>query len=297
MHLDRIHRRLNQLTDLGIEMPEPIPSELVEIETLEKKLNLRLPEALRELYLWGGNQPGLFAEMELLNLADHLRVDFLSKARNILADDKEDTAILKHAIIIQMNYDGHFSYIPANAGDDPHVYTHLVPNPTFCSAERFTDYLSLMIEQCAGLEETEDIRNVDSLKRIPEFRARRIQYMTFAGGLDFGGAIPTDLFGFKELRTLDLAGKNLFEISPRIAELGFLKRLYLARNSLANLPMALTQLDELEELDLSENQLTTVIHVLQKLPALRHCVLKGNPIPPDELTRLQAECPNLELIF
>ena len=96
---------------------------------------------------------------------------------------------------------------------------------------------------------------------------------------------------------MNLVGKGLIELSPRIGELAFLKRLYLARNSLSTLPMALAELDELEELDLADNQLTTVSAVLRKLPALRYCWLAGNPLPPEELDRLASELPRLEFTF
>jgi hypothetical protein len=182
--------------------------------------------------------------------------------------------------------------VRADLGDDPPVHTHPDDEPTFCSCERLSDYLALMVEQYADIDRIELVRSVEELDNlaVPD---HKVFHLLFAGGLDFG-AVPDRVFDFKELRSLNLVGKGLLELSPRIGELKFLKRIDLARNSLSSLPMALAELDDLEELDLADNQLTTVIDVIRKLPGLRHCWLAGNPIPVEEINQLRNESPQVE---
>lgn len=297
MYLDRIHRRLAELAELGcVEADDHEPCTEEEVATLEQKLGFRLPGVIRELYLWGGNELGAaFEQMDVLDLKQQMKWDYRHDARETIAETGEEPALLDApALIVQMDCDGQFSFVRADRGDDPPVYTHPDDEPTFCSCERFSDYLALMVEQYADIERIELVRSVAELDclAVPD---HQVVHLLFAGGLDFG-TVPDRLFDFSELGSLNLVGKGLLELSPRIGELLFLKRLDLARNSLASLPMAMAELDELEELDLADNQLSTVIDVVRKLPGLRHCWLAGNPLAEDEISQLRREMPQVEFL-
>lgn len=298
MYLDRIHRRLAELAELGcVDANDQSPCSEAEVTALELKLGFRLPGVVRELYLWGGKELGaVFGHMDVLDLKQQMKSDYRHDARETIAEAGEEPALLEApALVVEMDCDGQFSFVRADQGDDPPVHTHPDDEPTFCSCERLTDYLALMVEQYADIERIELVRSVAELDGLaaPD---HEVFHLLFAGGLDFG-TVPDRVFDFKELRSLNLVGKGLLELSPRIGELMFLQRLDLARNSLTSLPMTLTGLDELQELDLTDNQLSTVIGVLLKMPSLRYCWLAGNPIPGEEISQLRSELSQGEFII
>ncbi|HYG36231.1 MAG TPA: SMI1/KNR4 family protein [Clostridia bacterium] len=298
MYLDRIHRRLAYYAELGCaETDDTIPCSEAELGTLERKLGFRLPGVLRELYLLGGKDLGeLFGGMDLVEFGQQMARDLRGDAQEILQEADEDPTILEGpAVVVQMDYDGQFSFLRADEGNNPPVHSHNEQEPTFCSCERFSDYLELMLEQSIGAEPIELIRSVEELEGLAASNPKLL-HLLFTGGLQFG-RVPARIFDFKELRSLNLVNKGLMDLSPRIGELAFLKRLDLARNSLSALPMALTELDGLKELDLADNQLNTVIDVLQKLPGLRYCWLAGNPLSGEEINQLQSELPEVEFVF
>lgn len=297
---NRIHRRLTQLAELGclqIDDVEPCTEE--DLVALETRLGFRLPGVLRELYQWGGNDlGGVFgAGMDVLSLKDHMAHDYRPGAREKLKAAKENPSVLgDQTFILQVDCDGQFAFVRADQGDDPPVYNHNQQEPLFCSAARVSDYLALMVEQAADLEEIELVRSLKSLKRLVELLAHRVRHVHFSGEMQFA-TLPDDLFALGELRSINAVSKGLLELSPRVAQLPFLNRLDLARNSLSSLPMALSQLDELEALDLADNQLSTVIAVLRKMPGLRYCWLAGNPIAPEEITQLRHQLPDATISF
>jgi hypothetical protein len=296
MYLDCIHRRISELAELGVEIGEPSPAAPAQIAALEQKLHIQVPTVIRELYLWGGNDLGFFAGANMLSVPDHMKLDFRAKARGYLQHDHEDPATLPdQSLITEMDYDG-FHFVRADQGDDPPVYFHYGVGPIRCHCERYSDHLGLLIEQYAGIEEIACVDTLAELKRGAQQSARELQHLLFTGEIKFA-AIPDDVFSFKELRSLNLVAKGLLELTPRIADLAFLKRLDLARNSLTSLPIALAELDELEDLDLADNQLTSAIAVLQKLPNLRRCNLTANPIAAEEIEEFQTKLPDLKITF
>lgn len=67
MYLNRIHRRLAELAELGcLETDDVVPCSEADLLSLERKLGFRLPGVVRELYLWGGKDLGsAFGGMDL----------------------------------------------------------------------------------------------------------------------------------------------------------------------------------------------------------------------------------------
>jgi hypothetical protein len=286
----RIQRRLTRLAELGcLQIDDVEPCTEQDLVALETKLGFGLPGVLRDLYQWGGNDLGSVfgAGMDVLSLKQHMEHDYRPGAREELQAAKEDSSVLDdQTFILQMDCDGQFAFVRADQGDDPPVYNHNEQEPLFCSAARVSDYLALMVEQAADVEEIELVRSLERLKRLAELLAHRVQHVHFSGEMQFA-TFPEDVFALGELRSINAVGKGLLELSPRVAELAFVRKLDLAKNSLSSLPMALAQLDELEELDLADNQLGTVIGVLGKMPALRYCWLAGNPIAAEEVNQLR----------
>jgi hypothetical protein len=299
MHLHRFFRRLNELVEIGcIELNEVDPCTPEEIATLERTRNLDLPPSLRELYLWGGKSFGdLFQGMELTDFNDHMKVDHRAQAQEILKEQGADPTPLNDAVMVQFDYDNNFGYVRPDELDDPPIYGRIEGEGQItCWCERLSDYLLLMLEQIAGINDIEFIKSAKHLTRLAELKAHLIQHALFAGEIQFP-AIPNEVFALRELRSLNLVGKGIIDLSPRIQELTSLKQLVLARNSLSSLPMALAHVDELEELDLADNQLSSVIDVLGCMPALRFCVLTGNPISTEEIDQLRSQNPDAEILF
>lgn len=303
MYLDRVHRRLGELAELGcVEIDDMVPCTEDDLVALERQLGGRLPGAIRELYLWGGRDLGsLFNGMDVVDCSMQIKHDYRPGCRETLEEAGEDPAILDaHTLVIQMDYDGQFSFVRNNEGDDPPVYTHNEQEPTFCSCHRLSDYLGLLVEQYAGVEEIELVRSIEDLDDLPvpgqAGADREVRHLLFSGEVHFA-AVPDRVFDFTELRSLDLVGKGVTALSSRIGELQFLTRLNLARNKLSSLPMALAELSDLTDLDLADNPLESVIDVLPKLSALHFCHLSGNPLSPEEISQLQRELPQVEITF
>lgn len=301
MILDRVHRRLTELADIGcIEIDDVAPCAEKDLQVFEKKLGGRLPGAVRELFLWGGNDLGsVFGEMGVVSLADHLKHDYHAGARETLEEAGEDSSAFEsHGFIIDVDYDGQFAFIRTDEGDDPPVYTHSNDEPTFCSCKRLSDYLALLVEQKAGVDEIYLVRSLEDLDELPlpgqSVRTPDVRHIMFSGEMECQ-SIPGRVFAFTELRSLNMVGAGLIELTPRIGELTFLERLFLARNSLSSLPMSMANLEDMTDLDLAANQISTAIGVLKRLAGLRFCNLSGNPISPEEIHRLRDELPDLEL--
>lgn len=294
MHLARLFRRINELSDLGIDLEEPEPADESEIAELEEKLGFRLPAALRELHRWGGNDLGFFNGGFLVDLSSFLKRDIQAEAAELLEKLGVDPASLKDTVVVQMDYDGNFSYIPIGQGDDPPVFSRTETGRGFRVCARLSDYLLLVVEEIVGIERVELVRSLKTLGQLAEHGAESLKQL-YIGGTVKCEALPELVFAFRELRALNVVSIGLMELSPRIAELACLKRLDIARNSLVTVPMALTQLGELEDLDLSENRLTTVIALLRNIPSLRFCALQGNSIPREEISQIQSQLPGIEL--
>lgn len=296
MYLDRLLRRVAELDEIGtvqLDGVEGCTGE--EVAELEAKLGVRLPGVLREFFLWGGKECSeVFDSYEVAGYEDQVSGDLRGDAESIMSEAGEDPAVLKGAVVVQMDYDGQFGFVRTDEGEDPPVYFRNELGPVKRACERYSDYLRLILEQDKGGLEIEVVDSEEKLGELAAGRRHQVQHVMFGGEMQFG-TIPEEVFEFKELRSLSVVGCGLMEVAGRISELGFLRRLELARNSLTTLPMALGELDELEELDLSENQLSTVIGVLRKLPALKSVCLRGNLLEAEEVEEIRNEMRGVEL--
>jgi hypothetical protein len=291
MHLDRVLRRIEELNEIALEVGEIQPASAQEIAAFEKKLGAKMPGAVREIYEWGGNEMDILQAAFVPSLQEQMRSNLLPDARAILEKAGQDPKILTGTMIVQMDYDGQFSFVRLDDGDDPAVMAVNERDRVRQASARFSDYIRLMIEQFASIEDVEYVHEVAALRKLKAHEVKQLML----GGDERLGQIPAEIFALKDLQALNLVGKGLLEISPRIAELAFLKRLDLARNSISTLPMVLMQLDELEELDLADNLISDV-DLLQRMPALKWVSLRGNPIDPERLEQLQDTLEDVEII-
>ena len=91
---------------------------------------------------------------------------------------------------------------------------------------------------------------------------------------DFDGVIPTFIFRFVSLKSLDLSKNNLSVLSRRIGDLKELETLNLSENALKQLPQELFDLERLESLDLFDNQISQIDVRVKKLETLNQETLR-----------------------
>jgi len=130
--------------------------------------------------------------------------------------------------------------------------------------------------------------------------------------------IPEEVYAMKQLKVLKLYGNKIDAISPRIAELENLEKLYIGKNLLTHFPPeigelknlkllsaqyndikyltgAIGKLENLEQLILNQNQLTALPVEIGKLKKLKSLQLTFNWISfiPQEI----GNCSSLELVY
>ncbi len=106
--------------------------------------------------------------------------------------------------------------------------------------------------------------------------------------------IPDEVWLFTKLEELELSDNYIKQIPP-VTRNNKLKILYLNNNILTKLPEDMSGLKSMHTIDLSNNQLESVPESLLKLKKLRYLLLKGNPVPQEELDRISELRPDLEL--
>ena len=96
---------------------------------------------------------------------------------------------------------------------------------------------------------------------------------------------------------LDMSGIHLQELSPAIAHLPNLERIFLQDNQLYELPKEIGSLNKLTILNLANNALETLPQSLENLVELRSIILDGNPLdsPGDTLPHFE-NLPKMEII-
>lgn len=109
--------------------------------------------------------------------------------------------------------------------------------------------------------------------------------------------LPEWLFALANVETLRLGVNRLANLPASVAQLKALQALDLGCNLLTTLPPELGTLQQLETLDLSLNEFTEIPDVLTSLTSLRQLDLSGNPLPAEEVTRLQQALPDTQIHF
>lgn len=131
--------------------------------------------------------------------------------------------------------------------------------------------------------------------------------------------IPLEIAEMKSLKLLVLSGNLLTALPPNFQNLTDLTVLSLSDNKFTQFPLAITQLSNLGILDLGANQIDSIPIEIAKMKSLKHLILSGNPlttlppeiqklklekleivgsrIPKNEISALQKEMKNTEIIF
>ncbi|GAB4578448.1 MAG: hypothetical protein Fur0022_11830 [Anaerolineales bacterium] len=103
--------------------------------------------------------------------------------------------------------------------------------------------------------------------------------------------VPAELASFPNLYHLNLSHNTLTELPPFLFALSHLEEALLQNNQLTHLPAEINQLTHLRELYLGDNQLQHLPD-LSGLQNLEILILRGNPLPPDEIARVKAALPH-----
>ena len=96
-----------------------LPCSQADILRLEEQFEIKLPAAYREFLLWVGRGGGQFLQKQY-------RYDVLgvisSAAREILESRLPGVTLPSKALVIALDIDESFYFIPSNEGDDPRVF-------------------------------------------------------------------------------------------------------------------------------------------------------------------------------
>ncbi|OGY28390.1 MAG: hypothetical protein A3F33_03775 [Candidatus Woykebacteria bacterium RIFCSPHIGHO2_12_FULL_43_10] len=106
---------------------------------------------------------------------------------------------------------------------------------------------------------------------------------------------PKEIFGFRNLRILDLSNNKIQTISAAETKLPFLKEVYLSHNELTEIPLDFLKNTSVSVLDLSSNKINNLPIQVSELASLRKLNLSDNQIPylPDQVGKLDLEELNL----
>lgn len=90
--------------------------------------------------------------------------------------------------------------------------------------------------------------------------------------------IPDYIYEQKDLKVLKLYGNQIDSISPKIAQLTNLEKLYLGRNKLRNLPTEIGELKKLKILSVPYNKLDSLPSTLGQMNSLQQLWLDQNEL-------------------
>ncbi len=102
-------------------------------------------------------------------------------------------------------------------------------------------------------------------------------------------SLPAQIWGFKQLTTLNLSHNALTYLPDNIGLLGSLKTLLLSNNLLTTLPTTIHKLSQLKDLSLTENRLSSLPETMSQLSALRSLDLSFN----SDLNKLTSTTPSI----
>lgn len=106
-----------------------------------------------------------------------------------------------------------------------------------------------------------------------------------------GKPLPEEVTQLDFLDHLFCFGQGITEVPESIGNLKDLKWLYLQNNALTELPESIGELESLKILNVAKNDLTALPESIRNLKNLNKLVLKGNPISPAELKKIEQWLP------
>ncbi|MCA9572306.1 MAG: leucine-rich repeat domain-containing protein, partial [Myxococcales bacterium] len=128
---------------------------------------------------------------------------------------------------------------------------------------------------------------------VRDVNGRRTLYVPATKRLE---AFPVDVCELDTVQVLHLDGHGMGRVDPCISRLGDLVVLSLNWNGLTALPDALGSLQRLEELSLLGNPIATIPDGVLTLPSLKVLDVKSTRLGADEIARIRARRPDLQLV-
>lgn len=101
----------------------------------------------------------------------------------------------------------------------------------------------------------------------------------------------------KEVCGLDVSGRNYDHLTEGISFITTLKYLDVSNNSLREVPSWINQLVDLRLLDVSHNSLSRLPDELGALSRLERLILRGNPLPDEEINKIRQKLPQTTIEF
>lgn len=101
----------------------------------------------------------------------------------------------------------------------------------------------------------------------------------------------------KHVYKLDVSGGAIETVPPEIKKLKNLHKLYIEECDLTFLPEEICDLKYLQVLHIQRNKITKLPENIGKLKNLKELNLGSNPIPEEEVQRVQKLLPNCNILF
>lgn len=150
MYLDKFKTRFQELECLFLEdklaySTKLIPCTEEEINVIESRLQLSLPDAYKEFLLWGGCWARGFMEGSYFFFEDLL--DLQEAAIELLKENQFPESLPSDAFVFFIHQGYYFTFFKTSEGHNPPVYSYLDGQtlPTF--KKEYSSYSDFLIEQ------------------------------------------------------------------------------------------------------------------------------------------------------
>jgi hypothetical protein len=110
-------------------------------------------------------------------------------------------------------------------------------------------------------------------------------------------AIPSSVFAMTNLEYLNLANNNIASVPSDIGDLTRLKWLYLNQNPIVSLPDSINKLADLQLFSIGYDKIVAMPSNMAGMTNLREIVLRGNPLPAREVSRIKSILPNTKIVY
>ena len=135
--------------------------------------------------------------------------------------------------------------------------------------------------------------NDNSVKKTFDRIQRNANYrFFFLDSLSFP-AIPSKLFTFNNLMSLNMIGNKMRKIPDELFQLTQLEWLYLNSNEISEIPPEITKLKNLQELALSSNRITKLPVEFSQLTTLRYLSIRSNSLEASTLDNIPSSVRHL----
>lgn len=262
----------------------------LEVSNLESYINHKLPAVFKDFMLWMGKGPEkimpettFFFHNWLPNKKEN---DLLKQAKELVIENEIIPNVLANSFVFLFFQQFYFEFFRLDEGDNPPVYAYKEGGKINKIYPSFSDYvLNHIIEKyCQPVNNlwaktVEDLHNFDG-------QDKHIQHLRLNGNVAFT-TIPSKVFDFTNLISLDLQDSGVRFVPQEINKLTKLKTLNLSFNKITSIPKELFELKHLETLNLENNRLVKLSSNIQHLDKLKQLNLDKNNFSQHQLEKLE----------